>query len=533
MVRMANSDPAQRRSWHQRVRDAVTDRRILAYVLMPLLLVCAFASLIALNLLLRNLWGELAYAILVTGVALWALSQTTLVNRLFVHLGVRPFTIRRAILWATFALVALPVAGDRGWRGLLILLAPLVGLAVFRAIQALGTAAGEDEYKPRAWPAAVAGMVALLLLVQAVPPPSENDQEPGELPVAAEENPVHAQLARRVRPYLLFDHREARFPLDIEDAARAGRISSCSGEECKGVRRAAALDRSANFVEIADFTGERGGGPGSAIYYHVVDKDRPNRIYVDYWWYFTRNPSPIGAAIGCAPGARWVGITCHDHPSDWEGITVVLGPCPDGGQDCVRSGTELFAPLAVRYGQHEHVVSYSWPTLTEVWRGYPDRKPARPLVFVARDSHASYAEPCSVACKQNANYPLLDLPLVDERRDEAAHDGGLEWNYNVSCTQEEDGDSTADCLEPIPITTEGLAASWNAFRGQWGRQTCILAGAYCDTSKAPGSPAGQGRYRDPGRPGPWQCVSDRRPGEPLPALDACGDEVDPDEEIPT
>ena len=89
---------APSRSWHQRVRDAITDRRVLAYVLMPLLLACAFALLIALNVLLRNLWGELVYAILVTGVALWALSQTTLVNRLFLRLGVRPFTIRRAIL---------------------------------------------------------------------------------------------------------------------------------------------------------------------------------------------------------------------------------------------------------------------------------------------------------------------------------------------------------------------------------------------------------------------------------------------------
>jgi hypothetical protein len=93
----------------------------------------------------------------------------------------------------------------------------------------------------------------------------------------------------------------------------------------------------------------------------VVDKDRPTRIYVDYWWYFTRNPSPIGAAVGCAPGARWVGVTCHDHPSDWEGVTVVLGPCPDGSRDCVRSGGERYAPLAVRYAQHEHLVSYSWP----------------------------------------------------------------------------------------------------------------------------------------------------------------------------
>src|ERR671910_367208 len=174
MRRMGEAAPS--RSWRQRVRDAVTDRRLVAYVLMPLLLACAFALLIALNVLLRNLWGELVYAILVTGVALWALSQTTVVDRLFLRLGVRPFTIRRAILWATFALVALPVAGDQGWPGLLILLAPLVGLAIFRGIQALGTAAGDDQYTPRAWPAAGAGVGALLLLVQALASPGGNGQ---------------------------------------------------------------------------------------------------------------------------------------------------------------------------------------------------------------------------------------------------------------------------------------------------------------------------------------------------------------------
>jgi hypothetical protein len=522
---MANS------SLPQRIGDAVRSRRFFAYLLMPLLLAAAFASLIALNLLLRDLWGELAYAIIVTGVALWALAQTRSVRRFLVGWRVRPFTIRRAILWSTFALVALPVAGDRGWLGVVLLLAPVAVWAVYRAVRALTSPPDARPRRRRAWPAIVVGMAALLLLVQSVAPPSENREEPGELPVAADENTEHALLARRVRPYLLFDRREARFPLDIEDAAQADRTSACSGDDCDAVRRFADLDRAKNFIEIADFTGERGGGPGSAIYYHVVDKDRPNRLYVDYWWYFTRNPSPVGAAVGCGPGARWVGITCHDHPSDWEGITVVLGPCPTGGQDCVRSGAELLAPLAARYAQHEHLVSYSWPTLTELWRGYPDRRPSRPLVYVARDSHASYPAPCAGNCKQYANYPLLnaDLPIIDEKRDEGPHDGRLAWNYNASCTQEE----SADCLEPVPITAGGLAASWNAFRGRWGRQTCILAGAYCDTSKAPGSPAGQGRYRDPGKAGPWLCVDDRRPEEPLPSLKECGDDVDPDDEIPT
>ena len=529
---MANREAAPSRSLWQRIDHAVRSRRLFAYLLMPLLLAGAFASLIALNILLRDLWGELAYAIVVTGVALWALAQTRTVRRFLVGWRVRPFTIRRAILWSTFALVALPVAGDRGWRGIAVLFAPLAAWAIYRAIRALTSPPDAVPKQRRAWPAMVVGMAGLLLLVQTVAPPSENQEPPGALPEAAAEQPAHAQLARRVRPYLLFDRREARYPLDIADAVRAGRISSCSGDACRGVRRLSALDKSANFLEIADFTGERGGGPGSAYYYHVVDRDRPNRIYVDYWWYFTRNPSPVGAAVGCGPGARWVGITCHDHPSDWEGVTVVLGRCPAGQEDCVRSEGDLWAPLAVRYAQHEHLVSYPWSTLRELWRSYPDRKPVRPLVYVARDSHASYPAACPSECKQFADYPLLgaDLPLVDEKRDEGPHDGRLEWNYNVLCTHEED---TTDCLEPMPVTADGFAASWNAFRGRWGRQTCILAGAYCDTSAAPRSPAGQGRYRDPGRAGPWLCVDDPRPEALLPTLTGCGDDVDPDAEIPT
>ena len=42
---MANREAASSRSSWQRARDAVTARLVLAYVLMPLLLLCAFASL--------------------------------------------------------------------------------------------------------------------------------------------------------------------------------------------------------------------------------------------------------------------------------------------------------------------------------------------------------------------------------------------------------------------------------------------------------------------------------------------------------
>ena len=499
------------------------------YVFMVALLAGAFALLILFNYLLEHLWGELIYGVVITGVALWALAQTWPVRWLLVRWRVRGFSMSRALLWSSFVLVALPVAFDRRWGGLVILLAPLAVWTLFRAIRALTYAKSDQDTARRAWPAAVLGMGVLAILVATRPAPFENDEPAGALPVEAAEVRLNAQLARLVRPLLLFDRAEVRFPLDVADAVRSHRVSSCSHDSCTEVRRLKDLDRGANFLEIADYTGERGGGPGSTYYYHVVDKDRPNRIYVDYWWYFTRNPSPIGATVGCGPGARWVGVTCHDHPSDWEGVTVVLGRCRDDAEVCVRRGRERWTPIAVRYAQHEHVVSFAWePTLRRLWRGYRNRPPARPLVYVARDSHASYAAPCLSRCKQFADYPL-----IGEKRDEAPHGGQLEWNYNRMCSRRQDGAPAPECLQPVPITDEGLAASWNAFPGRWGRQRCILAGSYCDTGRSPSSPSRQSRYRDPGTPGPWMCVKEIRATAPPPKLRTCGDNVDPDERIPS
>jgi hypothetical protein len=54
-------------------------------------------------------------------------------------------------------------------------------------------------------------------------------------------------------------------------------------------------------------------------------------------------------------------------------------------------------------------------------------------------------------------------------------------------------------LQPIPTTATGSPNRWNAFKGQWGPQDCILRGAFCKTWQAPVGPASQRRYRDPSR----------------------------------
>ena len=79
----------------------------------------------------------------------------------------------------------------------------------------------------------------------------------------------------------------------------------------------------------------------------------------------------------CGAGLVIPEITCFDHQSDWEGVTVV-----------VNSRKKL---VAVHYAAHSHVVSVPWPTLREAltrraMRRFARRPDAakRPFVFVAR-----------------------------------------------------------------------------------------------------------------------------------------------------
>ena len=152
--------------------------------------------------------------------------------------------------------------------------------------------------------------------------------------------------------------------------------------------------------------------------------------------------------------------------------------------------------VEAHYAQHEKIVSYTWDRLQGRWN-QPDLAKwfdggQRPLVFVALNSHASYAAPCRSACKQIAR------PRFKERRD-----GLLSWTNN-------DANGCAlDCLHPLPVDANGTPASWNSFPGRWGAQNCILFGSYCDVQKAPLSPSFQRRYRDPACV-PKRCIHSER-----------------------
>jgi hypothetical protein len=521
----------------------------LGLILMMVMLLGALASLIGLNYLVGHLWGELVYGLVVTTAAIWGLSHVRPVRWLLREWDEPGFSVPRAALWATFAVMAFPVVLLRGKWAAIALLAVPVGWMGYRAARHVTRRKfGPARPERRGWVYGTIGVLCLASYLWGLPHTPYlskivvAESRSGALPQPAREDADNAQLAWLVRPVLLFDKTESRAPLDIVDTIRSRRMWACTDGDCSQVERLSDLHLAVDYIRIEDVTGVRGGAGGSAYYYHVYDRDESaGRIYVDYWWYFTRNPSPVGATVGCGPAARWVGVTCHDHPSDWEGVTVVLDRCAGPGERCVPRGEdEFWKPVAVRYAQHEQTVSYVWePTLVRLWAEIPPLSLVRPYVYVAKDSHASYPTACSKGCKQYARYvgKLASYPLVGRRRDEGSFDGGLEWRWNdARCIRIDPGSPPPrkgkhpDCLLPLPITEKGLAASWNAYPGPWGTQTCIVAGTYCDTSKAPPGPSQQHRYREPGAKGPLRClVSSQRPPA-KPELEDC-EEIDPAGEV--
>ena len=529
-------EPAATSSLLGRLIARLSRRREYAYILMPLLLAAAFASLILLNILVRDLRGQLVYGVAVTAIGFWALAQTKPVRDLLESWGDPGFSFRRAVVWSTFAIVALPVAvaHPQPSRALAALLLVPIVWAMYRLVRRLGRRwFGPPARKRAAWGSVALGIAFLLIFVYRTKPAELVETTSGSPPPPAAESRVNARLAARVRPLLVFDRSESRAPVDIEEAVRAGRVHNCEDDDCgQRIRDVTSIDLGADYLTVEDVADVAGASGQSAYYYRVVPGE--DLVYVDFWWYFTRNPSPIGASLGCGPAARWVKLTCHEHPSDWEGVTVVLGDCGDQAEHCITWNARELAPAAVRYAQHEHIVSYSWRTLLQLWEGR-DRLGGRPLVFVARDSHASYPSPCLSGCKQIAAYPLSRGRW---KRDESRHDGGEEWagngeNCEPKGQQRRSLRTLSDCLLAMPITEKDSPASWNAFPGRWGSQKCILDGAYCDTSKAPKSPSQQPRYQDPSRPGIWRCVKEGRHRRMPPPLETCADEVDPDDDIPT
>jgi hypothetical protein len=487
-------------TWIHALPDKGLTLRVFAFVAVLLL---ALGCLILINWLLRGggLWGDLVFAIVIMTLALWILRRLQLS---WFHRDHR-FVLTRALAATLVVLVGIPIALVNWLAGAIILGGAFVVWAVVAIVRKW-----RKKSVPPLWPAAfvAVGLLVAVLFVQKPFTPSDTVPDAAPVPPAAAEG-SDADLAMTFRPLLFFDSGESRYPLDIDEAIEEDRIDQCRKylvvDRCPDVEKAEDIDMTFDYLDIDESAPPpRGGGDGSAYYYHVTrDGDRR---FLDYWWFYSRNPSPVADKVFCGPGFRTPPFTCQEHAGDWEGMTVVVAPCEEESESCVDVGGELLGPTSVRYAQHAHLLSYAWArTLEPVWASLEapqarqvadvwndvvlrtiENHGVRPVAFVARNSHASYPDACFGNCRQEVG----SLP-------EARYDGGIPWAHNRSCD---------DCLKPLPLDENGDDASWNAFPGRWGSQECILAGAYCDLSPAPRGPSFQRRYDEPTDDGEWICI---------------------------
>jgi hypothetical protein len=286
---------------------------------------------------------------------------------------------------------------------------------------------------------------------------------PATLPAAAIEH----------RPILLFDTGERfRTPLDVDKMLASGDVELCPQGDgllasCRALARASDLRNGVGNLRF-DTQQIQDAGLPTTIYAHAVpDRLHPGWTDVDYWWYLPDNPANTALGAMCGAGMVIPEITCFDHQSDWEGVTVVV----DGAGN----------PVAVHYAAHSHVIDVPWPALQAAVRAPALQRFARygdltkqPLVFVARGTHAAYPVPCRLSTCNG-----------DSAFEDNSHDGGNPW----PCT------GTA-CVAPFPRTAAGGNASWNAFDGRWGSAVCV-AKVYCARSHAPRAPGRQGRFMRP------------------------------------
>jgi hypothetical protein len=316
-----------------------------------------------------------------------------------------------------------------------------------------------------------------------------------QAPGASEE----LSLAARFRPVLLFDQAETLdAPLDIDAFLRSGRVELChddqfKGSRCNRVSRPSDLVSGTTHLNIRE---HRATDPeiASSIYVHPTTRTENGRdlVYLDYWWYLDGNPAKVASGTTCGIGLAMPGKTCFDHPSDWEGMTVVVD----------RTGADA-TPVALQFAEHKDVVRYDFAQVQEYWAQRRTTPPAwmtpqlrqnlarikdidvRPLAFVAQGTHATYWTLCT---KQKC--PQVASGVPDKR-----HNGNKSWpsNDTVRCL-------ATSCVRLIPTRHRGAdPALWNAYDGVWGDRSCILRGAYCTAELSPGAPATQDRYQDPAK----------------------------------
>jgi hypothetical protein len=456
-----------------------TPRWILETVALLILVIAGWAALTGLDWVVREgLWGEWAFAMIGASLAIWLLARATarLARRIlpqrYSFIAPRAW---QAPIWAALPLVAVPFAAlTRPWG--IVLTVSL--LAILLALLPRTKVTFPNMLQPVQWIApfvAVAAATSFVWLNISI----DKGVEASATPRVANA----LELAYHYRPLLFFDSREQFFPMNIETAIHDSRVEQCKytlSNSCTEVTTAFQLDPSYDYLAIDDATPgrvKRTGGTDSTFYVHVLRHG--GGVFLDYWIYYAENPEPVAKSILCGPGLRAPEIDCFQHEADWEGLTVELAACTLHTGITTSCHPQPSGPalrvIAVLYAEHNHVRRYNWDALQHLWTvSNLAENGERALAFVALNSHASYPTPCPPGCLNSDHY-----------------NGRLAWGNN------NDGSCGRHCLELLPTTANGAPASWNAFPGHWGKQTCILLGAYCDRGPAPRAPAYQSRYKEP------------------------------------
>jgi hypothetical protein len=439
--------------------------------------------------------GELAFLVLVIwwGLVVVSPALPRLTRRFPTALQIRPISTLQALVWAAGIVVAVPLAIEHG----------LLGVSVLGGVWALGAAAlvrarrnSQRRLIHKAPMCLTFGIAALVLF------PVAAWTEAGRMATGARAGPSDvlpaptAQvLARRLRPMIFLDDKEPFPPVDIDQVTR-GVCGAAGAGSCDGI--GGVLDNlRRDYLDVlsGQIRTRRVDAPSTAIFHHVFREGKT--VYVDYWWYFALNPAPVARNFFCGRALirGMLGKGCAEHPADWEGMTLKLREGACGNPDprfCVTHGRKTYEILQAQYAQHEKVVVYPWADLQRKWsedaRGWAKDAGPRPLVFVALNSHASYALPCSSA----TCFQIVHKPFTERRN------GMEKWAGNLACK---------GCVKRIPTDRQGAPTGWNAVEGRWGGQNCILFGTYCDTRAAPEAPAYQPRYKDPcPAPGADHCL---------------------------
>lgn len=299
--------------------------------------------------------------------------------------------------------------------------------------------------------------------------------------------------ARKFRPLLIFDSEERWRPLNVprflaeyfQRPFGLGHHRLCAGEStleasCRDIVGLADFDavvgrtrdEEKTFLDvsggskIADYCAPDRCGEDladcddckkSAIYYNVTKGNA--RLYIDYWWFLRFNQVTAREAIPVC--LRTQIKHCFDHEGDWEGVTVVTSARPPRRLEYVT------------FASHEKTIRFRRAQLT--------LDGERPVVHIARGTHAAYPTPCSTKCRQSFRR------LFPEGR----HDGKAPWGRNddSACFD------AAPCLLPFPEAVRRGKRSWNRWSGSWG--SCGNSGLRCTVGRAPKSPSAQARFTNP------------------------------------